>query len=142
MWTRDLSTNQKAAAFVLIAFLLAVLIGVGLLLQEYGPGNMGIGLLQGAGVGLVVCAIVGWRVTGHPERAMTFERAFTQAGDERDDALLTRSLAVLGLAALPLTGVAAIAIGFGADVAMILFFLLMAQLAVAAISFAVIARRT
>lgn len=103
---------------------------------------MGIGLLQGAGVGLVACAIVGWRITRHPERATTFERAFTQAGDERDDALLTRSLAVLGLAALPLTGVAAIAIGFGADVAMILFFLLMAQFAVGAIAFAVIARRT
>lgn len=141
MSIRDLNTRQKAGAFVLVAFFFAALIGVGLLLQQHGPGNMGIGLLQGAGAGLVACAIMGWRIVRHPESATTFERAFTQIGDERDDALLTHALAVLGLAALPLTGIAAIAIGFGADVAMILFFLLMAQFAVAAVSFAVIARR-
>lgn len=125
-----------------MAFLLAALIGVGLLLQQHGPGNMGIGLLQGAGVGLLACAIVGWRMTRHPESATTFERAFTQVGDERDDALLTHALSVLGLVAVPLTGVASVAIGFGADVAMMLFFLLMAQVAVGAVAFAVMARRT
>lgn len=142
MWTRDLSTTHKAAALVSFLFVLAALIGVGLLLQEHGPGNMGNGLLSGAGAGLVACAVVGWRITRHPESATAFERAFTQVGDERDDALLTHALAVLGVVAVPLTGIAAIAIGFGADVAMIMFFLLMAQVAVGTIAFAVIARRT
>ena len=62
------------------------------------------GFLQGVAGGLigavVVTCVVAWRVSKCPGRATTFERAWTQTGDERDDAVLTRSLAVLGLLAL------------------------------------------
>lgn len=142
MSTREMTARQKAVALLAAMVLLATLVSVGLLLQEHGPGNMGTGFLQGAGVALVASAVVFWRVSRHPQRATTFERAFTQAGDERDDAVLTQALAVLGLAALPLTGAAAVAIGLGADVPMMLFLLLVAELAVGTTAFGVIARRS
>lgn len=142
MSTRELTARQRATVLLSVMVLVAALVSVGLLLQEHGPGNMGTGFLQGAGVALVASAVVFWRVSRHPQRATTFERAFTQAGDERDDALLTRTLAVLGLAAFPLTSAAAVAIGLGADVPMMLFFLLVAQLAVGTTAFVVIAGRS
>lgn len=141
MSTRELTLRHKALVGLLVMVLLVFVIGVGLLLQEHGPGNMGTGFLQGAGLALVACAVMLVRVVRAPQRATTFERAFTQRGDERDDALLTQALAVLGLAALPLTGVAAIAVGLGAEVSMTIFLLLLAQLAVGAVAYAVLARR-
>lgn len=142
MWTSELTARQKTGALLGVGLLLAVVIGVGLLLREHGPGNMGTGFLQGAAVGLVLAGVALWRVSRAPDQASTFERAFTSTGDERDDALLTRSLAVLGLAAFPLTGAAAIAIGLGAEVMMIIFFLLIAQLAVGAVAYVMISRRS
>ncbi|UJH70546.1 hypothetical protein [Ornithinimicrobium sp. INDO-MA30-4] len=118
-----------------------LILGLGLLLQARGPGNMGTGFLQGAGVGLLASLVVLWRITRHPERATTFERAFSQTGDEREDALLTHAFATLGLVAIPLTGVAAVAMGLGAEVPMVLFFLLVAQVMVFAVAFVVNARR-
>ncbi len=103
---------------------------------------MGTGFLQGAAVGVLGVAVVAWRVTGNPARATSLERAFTQQGDERDDALLTHSLAVLGICAVPLTGAAAVAIGLGADVTMVLGLLLLAEVLVGAVSWAVISRRS
>lgn len=142
MSTRELTARQRATVLLSVMVLVAALVSVGLLLQEHGPGNMGTGFLQGAGVALVASAVVFWRVSRHPQRATTFERAFTQAGDERDDALLTRTLAVLGLASFPLTSAAVVAIGLGADMPMMLFFLLVAQLGVGTTAFAVIAGRS
>ncbi|MBN1092219.1 hypothetical protein JKP75_06350 [Blastococcus sp. TML/M2B] len=139
----DQFTGKQLAAFLLVSgSTLAVVVTVGLLLREHGPGNMGDGLLQGAAFGLVVAAVMTWRVSRRPDRATTFERAWTQTGDERDDAVLTRALAVLGLAACPLTAIAAIAIAFGASVEMCLALLLFAEIGVGAVAFAVVARRT
>ena len=140
MSTTEMTSRQKAIALLIMMVALGGLIVVGLLLREHGPGNMGTGFLQGAAVGVLGVAVVAWRVTRSPGRATSFERAFTQQGDERDDAVLTRSLAVLGLAAFPLTGAAAVAIGLGAYVPMMLTLLLLAQLLVGAIAFAVISR--
>jgi drug/metabolite transporter (DMT)-like permease len=120
---------------------LAVVLTLGLLLREHGPGNMGNGLLLGAAFGLALAAVMGWRLVRRPERVTTFEGAWSQTGDERDDAVLTRALAVLGLASFPLTAAAAIAIAFGASVEMYLA-LLLAEIGVGALAFAVIARRS
>ena len=68
--------------------------------------------------------------------------AASQTGDERDDAVLTRALAVLGLASFPLTAATAIAVAFGASVEMCLALLLFAELGVGAAAFAVVARRS
>ncbi|MGY1636086.1 hypothetical protein ACI78V_05475 [Geodermatophilus sp. SYSU D00742] len=56
--------------------------------------------------------------------------------------VLTRALAVLGLLALPLTGVAGIAIGLGAAVEMVVALLLFVEVAVGAVAFAVVSRRS
>lgn len=119
----------------------AVLIVVGLLLNEHGPGNMGTGLLIGGAIGLLGAVVLWWRVIRRRGSATTFERAWTQTGDERDDTVLTHALAVLGLLALPLTGAAAIAIAFEAAVDMVLALLLFAEIMVGVVAFAVASRR-
>lgn len=141
MSTPETTRRRKAFALLLVAVGLTAVIGVGLLLQEYVPGNMGTGFLVGVGVAIVAVLIMGWRVTHSPSGATAFERAWTSHGDERDDAVLTSALAVIGLLSLPLTGVAAVAIGLGADVAMVLFLLMAAELLTGVIAYTVTARR-
>jgi hypothetical protein len=139
----DALTGKKPAlALGAAAAGLAVLIAVGLLLRQHAPGNMGVGFLAGAGVALVGVGVMAWRVSRRPAGASTLERAWTRTGDERDDAVLTRALAVLGLLAFPLTGAAAIAIGLGAAPEMVLTLLLAAEIGVGAVAFAVVDRRS
>lgn len=140
--TPKTSTTPRFALLIGLAAGLVVLIGGGLLLQQYGPGNMGTGFMTGGAVALIAAAVAMWRSTRRPETATTFERAFTLTGDERDDAVLTRALAVLGLSTLPITGVAAIAIALGAHAPMVLALLLFGQFAVVAVAFVVINRRS
>lgn len=135
------STRQRVALPLGLAFGIAVLVSGGLLLREYGPGNMGNGFLVGGLIAIVLAGLSWWRSTTGPHTATTFERAFTLTGDERDDAVLTRALAHLGMWTLPLTGIAAAAIGVGAPVHMILALLMFGQLAVATVAFVVINRR-
>ncbi|NOJ58778.1 hypothetical protein [Arthrobacter sp. 260] len=142
MWTDAYTSKQKALALGLVLVGLTALIATGLLLQEYGPGNMGTGLLTGGAVGLAAALVGLWRITRRPDSTTSFERAWTQTGDERDDAVLTRSLAVLGLLSFPLTAVAAIAIGLGAAVEMVLALLLITEILVGAVAFAVINRKS
>jgi hypothetical protein len=142
MSTDQMTGRQKATMLVVTVTTLAVVIVVGLLLREHGPGNMGNGFLQGAGVGLVLASVALWRALRRPESATTFERAFTQTGDERDDSVLTRALAVLGILAVPLTGAATVAIGLGAQVEMVLALLLFAEIGVGAVAFWLINRRS
>ncbi|MEU7933833.1 hypothetical protein [Micromonospora echinofusca] len=142
MSTEGRSTTRKTfVAAVLLAFV-ALVIVVGLLLRERAPGNMGVGFLQGAAVGLLGALLMAWRLIKRPERATTFERAWSQTGDERDDNVLTRALAVLGLASFPLTAVAAIAIALGAETPMVLALLLIAEITIGAVAFIVINRRS
>ena len=136
------SAKQIATFLLVFGGTLAVVLTVGLLLREHGPGNMGNGLLLGATLGLVIAAVMGRRLVRRPERVTTFERAWSQTGDERDDAVLTRALAVLGLASFPLTAAAAIAVAFGASVEMCLALLLFAEVGVGAAAFVVIDRRS
>jgi hypothetical protein len=134
--------KRRALALGVGMAIVALLIAVGLLLREHAPGNMGVGFLLGAAVGLIGVAVMAWRLSRRPDRTTAFERAWSQSGDERDDAVLTRALAVLGLLALPLTGAAGIAIGLGAAVEMMLALLILAEVLVGATAFAVINRRS
>ncbi|GAB3849953.1 hypothetical protein GCM10029963_35370 [Micromonospora andamanensis] len=103
---------------------------------------MGVGFLQGAAIGLLAILLMAWRLSKRPERATTFERAWSQTGDERDDAVLTRALAVLGLAAFPLTAASAIAVAIGAEPMIVLTLLLFAQIGIGGVAFPVINRRS
>lgn len=137
------TSPAKRNAIYAISFgvIIAVLIGVGLLLREYGPGNMGIGFMQGGAISMIGLAFVLWRVHTRPHRASTFERAFTQTGDERDDAVLTRAFAFLGACAVPSTAVATVIIALGANVSMVLALLLLTQALIGSLAFVVINRR-
>lgn len=141
MSTTEKTTRHKSLVLLLMAIGLTLVVGTGLLLQEHGPGNMGLGFLSGAGVAVVAVLIMTWRVTKTPSISTTFERAWTTQGDERDDVVLTKALSVLGLLSLPLTSVAGIAIGLGADVAMVVLLLITAELLTGIIAFTVTARR-
>ncbi|MDT0530259.1 hypothetical protein RM555_14805 [Micromonospora sp. DSM 115977] len=134
--------KRRALALGVGLAIMALLVAVGLLLREHAPGNMGVGFLLGAAGGLIGVAVMAWRLGRRPERTTVFERAWSQSGDERDDAVLTRALAVLGLLALPLTGATGIAIGLGAAVEMMLALLILAEVLVGATAFAVINRRS
>jgi hypothetical protein len=109
----------------------------GILLREHGPGSMGNGFLAGGLVAVAGAGFASWRAAARPATASTFERSFTQSGDERDDAVLTHALAVLGICSLPATGVAAVAISLGAGTSMVMALLLLGQLAIGATAFAV-----
>ena len=135
------SARQRVAVPLSLALGIAVLMSGGLLLREYGPGNMGNGFLAGGLIAIAVAGLSWWRSTTRPHTATTFERAFTLTGDERDDAVLTRALAHLGVCTLPLTGVAAAAIAVGAPVHVVLALLMFCQLAVVTVAFVVINRR-
>ena len=141
MSTTEMTSRQKAIMLVIAAVGLTILVGVGLLLRERAPGNMGNGFLVGAGGAIVAALIMGWRATRSPSSATTFERAWTSHGDERDAAVLTQALAVLGLVALPLTGIAAVAIGLGADVTMVIVLLMAGEALAGIVAFAVTLRR-
>ncbi|HEY8451877.1 MAG TPA: hypothetical protein VIL54_06620 [Natronosporangium sp.] len=135
------SARQRVAVPLSLALGIAVLMSGGLLLREYGPGNMGNGFLAGGLIAIAVAGLSWWRSTTRPHTATTFERAFTLTGDERDDAVLTRALAHLGVCTLPLTGVAAAAIAVGAPVHVVLALLMFGQLAVVTVAFVVVSRR-
>lgn len=139
----NISRRRSAGgAVALVALLLGALLATGFLLRENAPGNMGNGFLQGAAVALVAAGVMWWRVSRRPARTSTFERAWTQTGDERDDLVLTRALAVVGLLAFPLTAVAAIVMALGVTVAATMTALLVAQPVVLGVSFATIHRRS
>lgn len=137
----EMTSRQKATTLVIAAIGLVTLASAGLLLREYAPGSMGTGFLGGAGVAIVAVLIMRWRVTRDPGHATSFERAYTSHGDERDDAILTKALAVLGLLSLPLAGMAGIAMGLGADPMMVLVLLMAAELLTGVIAYAVHSRR-
>lgn len=139
----DVTTGtQKAVAGVGFAAVVGALLAVGLVLREHGPGNMGNGMLVGAGIGLVGVVVVLARLVLRPDRTTTFERAWTQTGDERDDAVLTRALAVLGLLSLPLTGATAVAVALGVEPEMALALLLFSLIGILAAAFTLIHRRS
>jgi peptidoglycan/LPS O-acetylase OafA/YrhL len=140
-----MQTDTRASRNVVALGILGVILGLVTvtvaLLREHAPGNMIPGFLVGLGIGIAGALVMAWRVLRRPERASTFERAWTQTGDEREDTLLTRALAVVGLASLPLIGIATLAIGFGAEPPMVMT-LLMGTLFITGIaSFAVFNHR-
>ena len=140
--TESTRARRRAAAIAGIGAGLVIVVTGGILLRQHGPGNIGNGFLGGGSLAVAAVAFAAWRSLTRPDRASTFERAFTQSGDERDDAVLTQALAVLGICSLPVTGVAAVTIALGADPAMVMALLLFAELAIGAASFVVVDRRS
>ena len=130
------TARWRTATLAGLAGGLVVVVAGGILLREHGPGSMGNGFLAGGLLAVAGADLAAWRAATRPASASTFERSFTQSGDERDDLVLTHALATLGICSLPSTGLAAVAISLGAGASMVMAVLLFAQLGIGAAAFA------
>jgi len=142
MSTNNLSAKQVATIVTTVLLVIAGIVSVGMFLREYGPGNMGNGFLTGAGIAIAGLAVAWWRAVRHPGSATSLERAWTMTGDERDDAVLTRALAVVGICAVPMVAAATIILSVGGPLEPVLAITNFALIAVFVIAFAVINRRS
>ena len=142
MSTNNLSAKHVAAIVTAALLAIAGIVTLGMFLREYGPGNMGNGFFAGAGIAIAAFAIAWWRAVRHPGSATTLERGWTMTGDERDDAVLTRALAVVGICAVPMVAAATIILSVGGPLEPVLAITNFALIAVFAIAFAVINRRS
>lgn len=90
-----MQTDKRAHRNVVALGILGVILGLVtvtvVLLREHAPGNMIPGFLVGLGIGIAAALVMAWRVLRRPERATTFERAWTQTGDEREDTQIGRA---------------------------------------------------
>src|SRR5699024_9758969 len=136
--------SAKHVAAIVTAALLAIagIVTLGMLLREYGPGNMGNGFFAGAGIAIAALAIALWRAVRHPGSATTLHRAWTMTGEERDDAVLRRALAVVAICAVPIVAAATIIRSVGGPLEPVLATANFALIAEFAIAFAVIKRRS
>lgn len=139
-----MSTDQRKLVLTSSVGLLtgaAILVPLVLLLNRYGPGDMGRGAAVGGGIALAGFAVAAWRAMRRPESTTSLDRAFTRTGDERDDAVLTAALAVVGIVSLPASAIATAAVAVGAPALPTLTILLYTLLAVAIVAYVVQARR-
>ena len=140
MWTKS-PANLRLSAALVVAVGIVIIVPGWLYLREHAPGDMGNGFLVGGLCALTGFGVALYRLARHPDRSTTAERAWTQQGDERDDAVLTSALAVVGITALPLTGAAAIALALDRDTSMVMALLLLTELLVGVVAFTVTVRR-
>ena len=138
----DLSAKRTVLVVGIMLIVLGLVVIAVVALRQDAPGTMVPGFLVGLGVSLVGALVMVWRVTRRPDQASTFERAWTQTGDEREDTILTRALAVVGLISLPSIGIATLAMGFGAEVPMVMTLLMGTLFLTGASSFAVLNHRS
>lgn len=138
--TRERSVSRRGLLAGLTA---GVVVGAALtvVLHAYGPGDMWAGFLGGGVLALAGLAVAAWRAD-RPDRSTPADRAFLHVGDERDGAILTRAAAVVGIAALPLTGLATVALAVGAEMLAVMGALLVTELAILVGAFAVVSRRS
>lgn len=133
--SRLIPTN---VAFLVAAF---VLVTGTLLLMSYGPGNMGRGFAVGGSLALAGFTFALWRAARRPQNASSFERVFTQTGDERDNMVATQAFAVVGVVSIIATSFATVAVAIGAPADIVFVILIYLLLAAAVISFLVALRR-
>lgn len=132
---------RRAAVVLGLAAGAAVIVPLGLLVRDIGPGNMGNGMLVGGALALLGFALAAWRVWFRPDSASSLDRAMVGGGDERDEVVLASALAVSGVTALPLSGLAAVAIALNLRADVVMAVLVFAQAAVLVVAFLVQLRR-
>lgn len=144
MSTTTAITIRKGLALLFVGVVLTSAIGVSLLSHESLPDDWGTVILGAASVGILASLFLGWRVFLKGADISAFERALTARetmDDERGDAVLTRSLAVVGLTSIPLTGAAGISIALGLPVILILIALMAAHVLTGIIAFSATVHR-
>jgi hypothetical protein len=134
MSTRDSGSPLHRRVATLL-FALALLPTAVLFLRRYAPGDMWLGCLVGGLVTLLLLGVAAHRARRSPQTVTTAERIVASHGDERDRTVRNRALASLGVAAIPLTSVAAVAVAVGTPAAATLTLLLWTLLAVVVTAF-------
>jgi len=142
MSTTELRTRPGLQIGAVLALAVVVVVPLAVLLREHGPGSMWAGFLIGAAIAFLGFGVALWRTQRHSARTTPADRALLHTGDERDDALLTQALAVVGVVAIPLTGLATIALAVGADTEMVMAILLITEVTVLVVGFAIFNRRS
>lgn len=135
-------TARLTLAVTLGAATLALVVGGVLVLDRWGPGNMGRGFAVGALIGLGLAGLALWRGLRRPARATSGDRLFSGTADERDRTIATRAFAVLGITALPVAVVVTLALALGAPADATTFLMLVTLLAVLVGAFARTSRRS
>lgn len=141
MPTTSPTTRPRHLRAALMAAVVLVLAIAGTLAAVGEPGTAA-GVLCGAAVTLLLVAFAGRRMKRAGADAPTAARVFGGLPDERDAAVLTGALTVVGLVALLTTALAPIAVSLGLDAETVLGALPYLLLATGLVAFVVIDRRT
>lgn len=143
MTRRDRTPRQQRNAWLLcMASGGVALVALYALLAERAPGDAAEGALTGGGLVLLGACVARWRTVRRARTAGTAARIGGAALDERDDHVLTRTLAVVGYVAITLSALASAAVLVGADATVVVGVVPFVLLATLAVTFVVIDRRT
>ncbi|MGW6129634.1 hypothetical protein ACWFNE_06370 [Cellulomonas sp. NPDC055163] len=143
MTKRDRTPAQQRNAWLLGVLSGAVaLVALYALLAGRAPGDAAEGALAGGGFVLLAACVARWRTVRRARTAGTAARIGGGALDERDDHVLTRTLAVVGTVAIITSALASTAVMVGTDATVVVGALPFVLLATLGITFVVVDRRT
>lgn len=143
MTRRDRTPAQQRNAWLLGMLSGAVaMVALYAVLAGRAPGNAAEGALAGGALVLLAACVARWRTVRRARTAGTAARIGGGAFDERDDHVLTRTLAVVGTVAIVASGIASAAVMVGADATVVVGALPFVLLATLGITFVVVDRRT
>jgi hypothetical protein len=104
--------------------------------------SMAKGSLVGGAIGIAAATIAIWRARRRPDKASSSDRITSGLADERDRAVWRQATSIVGMCALPLCSVAAVAASLGAPVDAVMAILLWTQLVLLVVTVAVVERRS
>lgn len=143
MTRRDRTPTQQRNAWLLGLLSGAVaLVALSAVLAERAPDDTAAGALAGGLAVLLLACVARWRTVRRGRTASTAARIGGGVLDERDDHVLTRTLAVVGYVAVLASGIASAAVSVGADAATVVKALPFVLLATLGITFVVVDRRS
>ncbi|MBB2921172.1 hypothetical protein [Cellulomonas cellasea] len=143
MTRRDRTPAQQRTAWLLGLLSGTVgLVALYAVLAARAPGDTAAGALTGGLTVLLLACVARWRTVRRGRTASTATRIGGGALDERDDHVLTRTLAVVGYVAILASGLASAAVMVGADAATVVRALPFALLGTLGITFVVVDRRS
>lgn len=135
-------TQQRNAWRVGMASSAVALVALYALLHDRAPGDSAAGALTGGGAVLLAACVARWRTVRRARTAGTAARIGGYALDERDDHVLTRTLAVVGGIAIVASALASTAVLLGADAEVVVGVLPLVLLGTLGVTFVVVDRRT
>ena len=143
MMRRDRTPAQQRNTWLLAVLSGAVaIVALYAVLAGRAPGDAAEGALAGGGSVLLAACVARWRTVRRARTAGTAARIGGGALDERDNHVLTRTLAVVGVVAIITSALASAAGMVGADATVVVGAVPFVLLAALGITFVVVDRRT